>query len=225
MSPTCWVPTLLLLCLGLPHGACDAALRGSVTPNTTATATAQSNNSTVPLSALRGFVTPNTTATNQRNNSTVPLSTNTNTTTEPEPEPDNKQQTSVQSFINSYESGSRFNDTTLTGITGPIPGSHPVAQVQHNPMPGTGAGVISSGGAATGTTGIAGGVTPGLGQSGTGAGGAGIGSSTTGLGTTAGTIGQAPSGAGFVGPSGIPAPIAAPGGVGGVASPGGGGII
>ena len=28
------------------------------------------------------------------------------------------QLTSVQSFINSYQSGTRFNDTTLTGVTG-----------------------------------------------------------------------------------------------------------
>lgn len=112
------------------------------------------------------------------------------------------QLTSVQSFINTYQQGTRFNDTTLTGVSGPLPpGVGP--SIEQGQAGTLGPGVVTTGGAGTGTQAIAGGgVVPGVvGQPGTGSGGVGIGGSSTGAGTTAGSFGNAPGGAGFIGPS------------------------
>lgn len=112
------------------------------------------------------------------------------------------QLTSLQSFINTYQQGTRFNDTSLTGITGPLPPGYgpSIGQGQAGAL---GPGVVATGGAGTGTQAIAGGgAIPGIAaQPGTGSGGVGIGGSSTGAGTTAGSFGNAPAGAGFIGPS------------------------
>jgi len=70
------------------------------------------------------------------------------------------QQTSVQAFINTYQSGNRFNDTGPTGITGPT--AHQ-PQIAHSPVVGGGPGVVFGGGAQPGAPGIAGEILPGLG--------------------------------------------------------------
>jgi len=70
------------------------------------------------------------------------------------------QQTSIQSFINSYQSGNRFNDTGPTGITGPTTRQ---PQIAHSPVVGGGPGVVFGGGAQPGAPGIAGGNLAGLG--------------------------------------------------------------
>ena len=64
------------------------------------------------------------------------------------------QQTSVQSFTSTYQSGSYFNDTAYIGITGI--GQQP--QNADNPV-NAGQGVVFGGGAALGSPGIAGGGT------------------------------------------------------------------
>jgi len=67
------------------------------------------------------------------------------------------QQTSIQSFIDSYQSGTRFNDTTPTGVTGPVtrqPQNQP--QIATSPNVGGGPGVVFGGGAQPGAPGIAG---------------------------------------------------------------------
>jgi len=74
------------------------------------------------------------------------------------------QQTTLQAFINSYEVGTRFNDTTPTGVTGPVtrqPQNQP--QIAHSPGVGGGPGVVFGGGAQPGAPGIAGEILPGLG--------------------------------------------------------------
>lgn len=69
-----------------------------------------------------------------------------------------RQQTSVQAFINSYASGTGFNDTTQTGITGP---TTRLPQVASAPVESGGAGgVVFGGGAGAGAPGIAGGTLP-----------------------------------------------------------------
>lgn len=71
------------------------------------------------------------------------------------------QQTSVQAFINNYQSGTRFEDPGATGITGPT--TH-LPQVAHSPVTGGTGGVVFGGGAQSGTPGIAGGTFPTLGM-------------------------------------------------------------
>ena len=67
------------------------------------------------------------------------------------------QQTNIQSFIDSYQNGSTGNDTTPTGVTGPVthqPQNQP--QVATSPNVGGGPGVVFGGGAQPGAPGIAG---------------------------------------------------------------------
>jgi len=72
------------------------------------------------------------------------------------------QLTSVQSFINSYEVGNRFNDTPPVGVTGPVPeGRNP--QIAHSPASGGGPGIVFGGNSQPGAPGIAGGGISGLG--------------------------------------------------------------
>lgn len=71
------------------------------------------------------------------------------------------QQTSVQSYTSSYQSGTRFNDTSLTGISGSLPLGQP--QIAQSPVVGAGPGIAFGGDAAPGAPGIAGGTAPALG--------------------------------------------------------------
>ena len=70
------------------------------------------------------------------------------------------QQTTLLAFINSYEVGTRFNDTPPMGITGPTVHQ---PQIAHSPAVGGGPGVVFGGGAQPGAPGIAGGNLAGLG--------------------------------------------------------------
>lgn len=71
------------------------------------------------------------------------------------------QQTTLQAFINSYEVGTRFNDTPPMGITGPT--THQ-PQIAHSAgAVGGGPGIVFGGGSQPGSPGIAGGILPGLG--------------------------------------------------------------
>ena len=75
------------------------------------------------------------------------------------------QQTSVQAFINSYQSGTRFNDTGPQGISGPVPGGQSLPQVAHSPVVSGGpGGIVFGGGAQAGAPGIEGGTFPTLGK-------------------------------------------------------------
>lgn len=73
------------------------------------------------------------------------------------------QQTNVQSFLDSHETGTSFNDSTPTGITGPVTRAQP--QIAESPNFGGGPGIVFGGGAQPGAPGIAGSSLPILGRS------------------------------------------------------------